>query len=57
MPNEVASMHPQEAVEIPAGWQVTFEPGGLHVMLIDLQDVVPGDVYPDPGIRKRHSVT
>ncbi len=44
--NGVASMHPQEAVEIPAGWQVTFEPGGLHVMLIGLhQDLEPGDVF------------
>ncbi|OGO32787.1 MAG: hypothetical protein A2Z16_03660 [Chloroflexi bacterium RBG_16_54_18] len=44
--NGVANMHPQEAVEIPAGWQVTFEPGGLHVMLIDLQqDLEPGEVF------------
>ncbi len=33
-------------MEIPAGWQVTFEPGGLHVMLIGLhQDLEPGDVF------------
>lgn len=40
----VMSMHPQEAVEIPAGGVVEFKPGGLHVMLIDLQqDLKPGD--------------
>ena len=44
--NGVARMHHQEAVEIPAGWQVTFAPGGLHVMLIGLhQDLEPGDVF------------
>ena len=40
----VMSMHPQEAVEIPAVGVVDFKPGGLHVMLIDLQqDLNPGD--------------
>jgi len=31
------SMHPQMSVPIPAGQEVAFEPGGLHVMLINLQ--------------------
>lgn len=37
-------MHPQEFVEIPAGQVISFEPGGLHVMLIGLTaDLAPGD--------------
>lgn len=40
----VMSMHPQEAVEIPARETVEFKPGGLHVMLINLnQELAPGD--------------
>ena len=31
------SMHHQMSVPIPAGEEVAFEPGGLHVMLINLQ--------------------
>jgi periplasmic copper chaperone A len=31
-----AEMRPVEAVEIPAGGSVAFEPGGYHVMLLDL---------------------
>jgi periplasmic copper chaperone A len=31
------SMHKQEAVPVPAGAQVVFKPGGLHVMLINLR--------------------
>jgi hypothetical protein len=31
------SMHHQMSVPIPAGQEVAFEPGGLHVMLINLQ--------------------
>jgi copper(I)-binding protein len=31
-----ASMQMQASVEIPAGQTVLFEPGGLHVMLVDL---------------------
>jgi copper(I)-binding protein len=31
-----ASMQQVEAVDLPAGEAVTFEPGGLHVMLVDL---------------------
>ncbi len=37
-------MHPQENVPIPAQGQVSFKPGGLHVMLIGLtQDLNAGD--------------
>ena len=30
------TMHQVSAVELPAGEAVVFEPGGLHVMLVDL---------------------
>ena len=39
----VMSMHPQHSVEIPASDVVEFKPGGLHVMLINLnKDLAPG---------------
>jgi len=34
---EVMRMRQVEAVELPAGETVTLEPGGLHIMLIDLK--------------------
>jgi len=38
------SMHHQMSVNIPAGEQVVFEPGGYHVMLINLQrDLIDGE--------------
>jgi copper(I)-binding protein len=36
MTDGVMQMTPQEYVEIPAGEQVIFKPGDLHVMLIGL---------------------
>jgi copper(I)-binding protein len=40
----VMRMQQQEAVLIPANEKVTFEPGGLHVMFIELkQELVLGD--------------
>jgi copper(I)-binding protein len=40
------SMQPQENVPIPNGSEVAFEPGGLHVMLINLEsDLRPGDGF------------
>jgi copper(I)-binding protein len=45
--NGVASMSHQDAVEIPAGSEVEFAPGGLHVMLAGLaHDLQPGDTFP-----------
>ena len=42
--NDVMSMEMQEAVQIPARDQVEFKPGGLHVMLVDLnRDLKVGD--------------
>lgn len=31
------SMHPLQEIELPSGQSVELKPGGLHVMLIDLQ--------------------
>lgn len=36
--NDIMTMRPVESVEIPAGGQVSFEPGGLHIMLINLRE-------------------
>lgn len=42
--NGVMSMQMQEAVQIPGGDQVEFKPGGLHIMLVDLnRDLKAGD--------------
>lgn len=35
--NGMMTMEPVEAIVIPAGGQAELKPGGLHVMLIDLQ--------------------
>jgi copper(I)-binding protein len=43
---EVMKMMPQENVPVPAQSQVEFKPGGLHVMLIDLQrELSVGDTF------------
>ena len=40
------SMHEQERVEAPAKDQIAFQPGGLHVMLVNLnEDLNPGDRF------------
>lgn len=37
-------MEMQEAVQIPGGDPVEFKPGGLHIMLVDLnRDLKAGD--------------
>jgi copper(I)-binding protein len=44
MNGDVMEMHQLQSVPLGAGKQVTFEPGGLHIMLIDLkQDLKTGD--------------
>ena len=44
MSGDVMQMHPLESVPLDAGKEVTFEPGGLHVMLVNLkQDLNNGD--------------
>lgn len=40
-------MEPVPRLDIPAGSSVTFEAGGLHVMLTDLtEDIEEGDTVP-----------
>jgi len=47
MDGGVAKMRKVEAVEIPAGGQTVFEPGGLHIMLFGLTEpLVEGRSYP-----------
>lgn len=42
----VVSMQMQSAVQIPASDNVTFKPGGLHIMLVDLkQELRVGDTF------------
>lgn len=44
--DETMSMHPQDEVPVPGRSQVTFEPGGLHLMLVDLhRDLLEGDQF------------
>jgi copper(I)-binding protein len=42
--DETMSMHHQENVQVPARGQLRFEPGGYHVMLVNLrEDLNEGD--------------
>jgi hypothetical protein len=44
MEGDVMKMSPVAKVEIPAGGSAALKPGGLHVMLINLQqELVPGE--------------
>jgi copper(I)-binding protein len=38
MEGDMASMHPVERIDVPAGGTVSLEPGGYHVMLIGVTD-------------------
>jgi len=43
----VMSMRPVDGIDVPAGGQVRLEPGGLHVMLLDVDpDLEVGDTVP-----------
>jgi copper(I)-binding protein len=45
MQNDVATMQPVTGgVEVPAGGEVDFEPGGLHIMLLDVPALAAGDM-------------
>jgi copper(I)-binding protein len=47
MENGVASMVRQDYVEVPAGGELSFAPGGYHVMLMGLKrELKPGDSFP-----------
>ena len=37
-------MHPVDSVELPAESEVRFEPGGLHIMVFDVAELVDGDL-------------
>lgn len=44
MSGDVMRMQQVESLEIPAGGEVLLQPGGYHIMLIDLQQsLAPGD--------------
>lgn len=44
MKNDVMTMHPVEAIDIPAGGQAELKPGGYHIMLIGLKrELKPGE--------------
>ncbi|MGH8672600.1 MAG: copper chaperone PCu(A)C [Burkholderiales bacterium] len=47
MEGDIARMRPLSALEIPAGKSVLLEPGGLHVMLVGLnQPLTEGQTIP-----------
>lgn len=44
---DIIRMRPVEAIDVPAGGTVSLQPGGLHVMLIDLrQPLRQGEAFP-----------
>jgi copper(I)-binding protein len=44
--HDMATMRPVDSIELAPGSPVTFEPGGYHVMLIDLvEPLVEGDTF------------
>ena len=46
MSGDVMIMQPVDSIDLAAGGQVTFEPGGYHVMLINLnRDLSAGDTF------------
>ena len=45
--NGVMSMQEQEFVPVPAGAEVAFKPGGLHIMLMNL----PADLKPGQDVQ------
>jgi periplasmic copper chaperone A len=45
--NGVSAMQHQQQVDLLPGVRVVFEPGGLHIMLMNLKhDIKPGDTIP-----------
>lgn len=45
MENDIARMSPVDSVDIPANGSAELQPGGIHIMLMDVQrDLQPGDV-------------
>jgi copper(I)-binding protein len=46
MAGEMMGMRPVESVPVPAGGRVTLEPGGYHIMLINVEQLEPGQTIP-----------
>lgn len=39
------SMHPVEAIDVPAGGEAVLEPGGFHIMMVGLtREIKPGEM-------------
>lgn len=57
--NGLIEMYPLPQVEIGTRQQVKFEPGGLHVMFVNLKrELKPGDAFPlTLHFRQRGSIT
>jgi copper(I)-binding protein len=44
--DQTMTMHPQDSVPIPGKSRVKFEPGALHIMLVNLQqDLREGETF------------
>jgi copper(I)-binding protein len=44
MAGEMMGMRPVQSIPVPAGGSATLEPGGLHVMLIEVEPLEPGQM-------------
>ncbi len=56
MTGDVMEMRQVQSVPLGAGEQVTFEPGGLHIMLVGLkQDLKTGDEFEINLLFKNHN--
>ncbi len=53
MEGDVMKMREMPALELPAGKTVTLQPGGLHVMLMDLKQLVAKDTRVPMTLRFR----
>jgi copper(I)-binding protein len=41
----MTGMHPVDRLEIPAGGSVKLEPGGYHLMLMGMKDMIAGSTF------------
>jgi copper(I)-binding protein len=46
MAGEMMGMRPVESIPVPAGGRATLEPGGYHIMLIEVEPLEPGQTIP-----------
>jgi copper(I)-binding protein len=49
------AMHPVERIELPVGTDVKLEPGGLHIMLIDLHQPLMAGAVVDLTLEFEHA--